>query len=395
LKALYKSEKMQTPDQKEESSEVTPVNMTDAQFSAAVLKAVGLTEKSDKAKKAKALCTSIRKAAEPTDGKVAMKDLVSLSLKLLDDMDAYGVEGDLGEQEKLRKEAEKRAAAIDKPSDGDETEELSAKGENPDDDDDDEDEGAAGVPKFSIRKIKAEDKIGKTKHHAIIGKDGKLAGYITHGDMMAHARKMGMKSAEAGHDQGTLKASELVEAEIKNATGRPLKLTEITQFVERGITASNTETRAKAHKLMLSTAIDDRGEFNTRAARRLLAEDKVSRVDYADFEDAFEDVSAAIKDGRFLPKQRGSLIALCLSDRPSFEQLLKDQPRSDRMEMTGIGGSGLESADPDRELEARINQYQKDNGGAEKVPYKEAYTRVLASDTNLASRYKAAHSRLM
>jgi hypothetical protein len=399
LKSLYKSEGMTTPDkQKEKSSEVKPVKMTDAQFSAAVLKAVGLTEKSPKAAKSKALCTSIRKAAEPTDGKIAMGDLVSLSLKLLDDMDAFGVDGDLGEQEKLRKEAEKRAAAIDTPSDDDETETLSAKPKSgdADDDDDDDDEGDdSTVPKFSIRKIKAEDKVGKMKHHAIIGKDGKMAGYITDGAMTAHAKKMGMKAAESGRSEGTLKASEIVEAEIKQATGRPLKLTEITQFVERGITASNTESRSKAHKLMLSSAIDDRGEFNTRTARRLLAEDKVSRIDYADFEDAFEDVSAAVKDGRFLPKQRASLITLCLSDRPAFEQLLKDQPKSDRLEMTGIGGSGLESADPDRELEARITQYQKENGGAEKIPYKEAYTRVLASDTTLASRYKAAHSRLM
>ena len=399
LKALYKSEGMKTPDeQKKESSEVIPVKMTDAQFSQAVLKAVDLTERSPKAAKCKALCSSIRKVAVPADGKVAMSDLVSLSLKLLDDLDALGVEGDVGEQDKLRKEAESRAKEIDEPHDGGEPEVLSATpAENPNDveDDEDDEDGAAGVPKFSIRKIKAEDKIGKMKHHALIGKDGKLAGYLTHGALTAHAKKMGMCAAEAGRSEGTLKASEIVEAEIKNVTGRPLKLSEVTRFVERGIAATNTEGRGKAFRLMLSSAIDDRGEFNTRAARRLLAEDRVSKVDYADFEDAFDDVSAAIRDGRFLPKQRPALITLCLSDRPAFEQLLRDQPKSDRLEMTGIGGSGLESADPDRELQARIDQYTRENGGVEKMPYKEAYTRVLASDTALASRYKAAHSRLM
>jgi phage I-like protein len=399
LKALYKSEKMKTPDeQKEESSEVMTVKMTDAQFSEAVLKAVGLTEQSAKAKKSKALCASIRKAATPAaDGKIAMKDVVSLSLKLLDDMDEYGVDGDTGEQEKLRKEAESRAAAIDKPSDDDETETLSTKaGETDDDDEDDDDEpSAGGVPKFSIRKIKAEDKVGKMKHHAIIGKDGKLAGYITHGDMMAHAKKMGMKAAEAGRSEGTLKASEIAEAEIQKVTGRPIKLTEVGRMVERAITSSDTESRSKAHKLMLSSVITEAGEFNMRAARRLLAEDKVTRVDYADFEDAFEDVSNAIKDGRFLPKQRASLISLCLSDRPAFEQLLKDQPKSDRLSAIGIGGTSEESMDPDKELMAKTEQYMRENGGEEKVPYKTAMQRVLASDKSLAERYKLAHSKLM
>jgi len=397
LKKMYKSEDMKTPDQqKQESSEGKKMakQMTDAQFSEAVLKNVVLMET---AKKGKALCSSIRKAAKPAaDGKVAMKDLVSLSLKLLDDMDEFGVEGDTGEQEDLRKEAEKRAAAIDKPSDGDETEELSAKpaGESDDDDDDDDE---ATVPKFSIRKIKAEDKIGKMKHHAVIGKDGKLAGYITHGDMTAHAKKMGMttKAAEAGRSEGTLKASDLIAEEIKRVTGRPMQLTEATRMIERGITASDSESRAKAHKLMLSTAIMDDGTINGRAARRLLAEDKVTPLQFADFQDAMEDVDAAVKDGRFLPKQRASLISLCLSDRPAFEQLLKDQPKSDRLSAVGIGGTGIESDDPDRELQARISQYQKENGGEKDCPYKEAYTRVLASDIGLAQRYKLAHSKLM
>jgi hypothetical protein len=398
LQSLYKSEGLKTPDQqKEESSEVKTVNMTDAQFSAAVLKAVTLTEGSPKGKKAKTLCSNIRKTATAaSDGKVS-KDLVSLSLKLLDDMDQFGVDGDVGEQEKLRKEAEKRAAAIDKPSDADETEVLSTTaGDNdPEDDDDDEEDGAGGVAKFSIRKIKAEDKVGKMKHHAIIGKDGKMAGYVTDGALKAHAKKMGMKGAEAGRDQGTLKASEIVEAEIKNVTGRPLKLSEVAQYVERGISATDIQARGKAHKLMLSTAIVDGVGISERAVRRLLAEGRVSQVDYADFADAYEDVENAVKDGRLLPKQRGAAIALCLSDRSSFESFVKDQPKSDRMTTVGIGGTGMESDDPGKELMSRISQYQKDNGGEEKMPYKEAYTRVLASDSNLATRYRASQTKLM
>lgn len=398
LKALYKSEGMKTPDeQKEESSEVTTVKMNDAQFSEAVLKAVGLTEKFEKATKSKAICADIRKAATPdSTGKVSMKTLTSLTLRLLDDMDAYGVDGDRGEQDDLRKEAEKRASAIDTPHDGDETETLTTKPSDADtDDDDDDDSPSAAVPRFTIRKMRAEDKVGKMNHHAVIGKDGKLAGYITNANMRAHARKMGMKAEEAGRSEGTLKASELVAAEIKQATGRPLTMSEVTKFVERGITASNTEAKANAHKLMLSAAVLDTGSISERAVRRLLADEKVSQRDYADFADAFEDVNAAIMEGKLLPTQRASSIRMCLSDREGFEEFIKHQPKSDRMQFTGIGGTGQESADPDKELQERITQAQKDAGGPEKLPYRDAYTRVLASDVNLAQRYKAAHSRLM
>jgi Mu-like prophage I protein len=406
LKALYKSEKMKTPDkQKEESSEVTTVKqMTDAQFSAAVLKAVTLAESSPKAKKAKALCTSIRKAATPaaTD-KVAMSNLVSLSLKLLDDMDAYGVDGDRGEQEDLRKEAEKRAKAIDKPGD-EETEVLSAKRategpndvEDDDDEEDDDEDGKTSVPKFSIRKIKAEDKVGKMKHHALIGADGKMGGYLTDGAFKAHAKKLGMKMAESGESEGTLRASDRnLEAEIKNATGRPLKLTEITQFVERGISATDTQSRTKAHKLMLSAAIGEDGSISERKVRRLLADERVSQRDYADFADAFEDVDAAIRDGRLLPRQRASCIRLCLSDREGFESFIKDQPKSDRTEFSGISGRGMETDDPDKELMSEVERYQKEHGGEKDCPYKVAMTEVQRLNPGLAQRYKLAHSKLM
>ena len=304
----------------------------------------------------------------------------------LDDMDAYGVEGDRGDQDTLRKQAEKRAGKIDTPSDGDETEELSAKTLG-DDDDDDAPTPGGNVPRFSIRKMRPADKVGKLSHHAVVSGDGKLAGYITHGDLKNHANKF----AESGRTAGTLKATDLAE-EIKEATGRPLTLTEVTQFVERGITASDSESRRTAHKTLLSSAISDNGSFNARSARRLLAEEKISMRDYADFEDAVEDVSKAINEGQFLPKQRASLVALCLSDRANFEEMVKAQPKSERLSMVGIGGTGDESTNPDAELHQRIDQLIKEN---KDMSYGTAYTKVLASDTALAERYNKVHRRLM
>lgn len=392
LKALYKSEGMKTPAEQEaekkKASEVTAVAMKDTQFRDAVLSQVGLLEK---AQKSGALCTEVR-ALVASDGSVAsMKTLAASAIKVLDDIDDYGVEGDRGEQGELRKEAEKRAGAVDKPSDGDETEELSTKPAGGDGEDDDDDDDTPAVPKFSIRKMRAADKIGKMKHHAVVDASGKMQGYITHGDMMAHMKKMG---AEAGRSEGTLKASDLIEAELKNATGRPFTMSDVTRLVERGVTAADTEARSKAHKLMLSAAITETGEFNTRAARRLLAEDKVAKIDYADFEDAFEDANKAVTEGQILPRQRASMIRLFLSDRESAVAFLKDQPKSDRLSQVGIGGTGTEafSDNPDRELDAKISQFMKDN---KDVPYKTAYQKVLASDTDLKKRYDKAHSRVM
>lgn len=114
--------------------------------------------------------------------------------------------------------------------------------------------------------------------------------------------------------------------------------------------------------------------------------------DYADFEDAVEDVSKAINEGQFLPKQRASLVALCLSDRANFEEMVKAQPKSERLSMVGIGGTGDESTNPDAELQQRIDQLIKEN---KDMSYGTAYTKVLASDTALAERYNKVHRRLM
>lgn len=382
LKSLYKSEGMKTPEQ-QEASEVT---MNDQEFATALLASVTAMEN---AKKSLQLCSDIRRMTDA--GNVSQRTLGTLGVQLLDDMDAYGVEGDRGNQDDLRKQAEKRAKAIDKPSDGDETETMSAKKMGDDDEDDDAPTPGGNVPRFSIRKMRPADKVGKLKHHAVVDGNGKLAGYITHGDMSSHMAKF----AEAGRSQGTLKASELIEEEIKETTGRPLTMSEVTQYVERGINATDYEGRKKAHKLMLSAAVSNDGSINARAARRLLAEDKVTKLDFADFEDAVEDARQAIEAGKFLPKQRASLVRMFLSDRESAEQLVKDQLQTVQLSMVGVGGNGRETDNPDKELADRIDSYIKENGGADKVRYSEAYSKVLASDRNLEQRYKAAHSKLM
>jgi phage I-like protein len=376
--------------------------MTDVQFGESIVKHLTLVEKAGKKKR---LYTVLRDAV--TDDSVEYNPaefgvIARAAIKLLDDIDSYGVVGDRGEQDSLRTEAEKRAKKIDtEDEDAEILGDKVAKAEKDDQEDPlqaSEEMGDKGCQRMSIRKMKSADGVGHLGHHAIIAADGKLAGYVTHAHLMAHAKK---NMSEAGRSEGTLRATdeELQEA-LRKHTGRPLTLSEVTTLVETGINSSDlkekleaTETRNAARKLLLTSAVDDKGKFVPRKARELLADNKVTMRDYVDFENASEDVNAAILEGRFLPNQRISLISLCLSDRDNFEKMVKNQPKADRLNLTGISGSGEELSDnPDKEIEARINELLKADP---KLPYARAYQQVLMSDAGLKTRYDAAHRKLM
>lgn len=394
LKALYKSEGMDTPDEKK-ASEVE-MKMTDAEFCSAILTQVAAMEAAGKGVE---LCKEIRELSEKevklSETAEKFAELTSLGLSLLDDIDKYGVVGDRGAQSALRAEAESRAKKIDSASDDDETEELADKankGQDPADS-----PNRLKVPRFSMRKMRADDKVGKVGHHALVAPDGKLAGYVSHGDFMAHAKKM----SGAGRSEGTLKASdqELQEA-IREATGRPLTLTEVTTLIEKGVASSEitekveaTESRSAARKLLMSSTVTDKGEFAPRKARELLADQKITMRDFVDFENAVEDVDKAVKAGKFLPVQRQSLIQLCLSDRLAFEQLVEKQQSWVNLTQTGVNGRGDEGGDnPDMELTQKVEAFQKEH---KDVKYAEAMKKVLASDAGLKERYDKKHRVLM
>lgn len=378
------------------------MGMTDKEFRSAV---VQLTDVIPDAKQTE-LSKKLREVLdEGEESPRVLRAISRATVKILDDIDAYGIEGDRGDQDKLRSEAESRAKKVDDPSDDDETEELrdalkkgkGKTGDGKDDDPDDElqatDAGKGTVARFSIRKMKASDGVGKLGHHAIIGNDGKLMGYLAHGDLMAHAKRNG-----AGMEGG-MKASE-VEAIIQEKTGRPLKLSDVTRLVDVGIAAEDnqhkidaSEKSQTAFKLMLSEAVDEKGNFVERKVRHLLAEERINQKDYAVFQDAVEDANAAINSGKFLPNQRRELVRLCLADRPAFEAFVKLQPRSERLSQVGASTNteGL-TDNPDIEVKLKIEELQKKDN---KLTYSAAYSQVLASDKALKERYDRAHGKIL
>ncbi|MGC2234249.1 MAG: phage protease [Candidatus Acidiferrum sp.] len=387
LKGLYKSEGMNTPDQ-QKSSEVAAMKMTDKDFRAAVLQ---LTEAIPEEKQTD-LSKKLREVLDEGDETPrAMKAICRSTIKLLDDIDEYGVEGDRGEQDSLRSEAESRAKKID--TEDEDAQILADKKAKKEDDDDDDAlqarDGATKVPKFSIRKVKAEDKIGRMGHHAIMH-DGKLAGTISHGQFMAHAKMCG---AEVGRSAGTMKASdEQLEEIIQEQTGRPLTLAETVKLVEVGINAGSDQSRSKARKLLMTEALDDNGTFDHRKVRRLFADGKIDRVDYADFEDAVEDVEKFITEGRFLPKQRGKLIGLCLSDRENFLAFGNSQPRSERTNTLGLRSNEEEGMTASQEVMRLTEEKMKKD---DKLTYGRALTQVLTENQPLKDRYNKEQRKLM
>jgi len=391
---FFSEEPMPDPKNKKKDKKV---EMTDARFHELALNFVTAAEEAESGRHVE-LLTEIKSALTTREGAREMKesDLAKNMLVLLDDMDQMGVEGDRGDQDDLRSEAESRAKKIDDASDGDDTEELrelrarvaelSAKKAKPGDagagGGDDDAENATAVPRLQIRKIGAADKIGKMGHHAVT-KGGKVMGYITSGDFGAHVRACG---------QGGVKASEEdLQEVIQEATGQKFTLSEITQFVDRGIEAGNYAKREEAFKVLFVEGVEKDGTLSQKKVRRLLAENRISMPDYADFADAVEDVDKAIKDGKFLPSQRVPLIKLYLNDASDkhevFNELVLRQPRTDRTKVIGIEGTG-EEITPDVELNAKIKQLTDANP---KVKWATAYTQVLSENPELAQRYNKAH----
>jgi Mu-like prophage I protein len=370
------------------ASEGAAMKMTDKDFRAAV---VTLTEAIPEEKQtplSKKLCEVL---AEGKETPRAMKGICRATVKILDDIDAYGVEGDRGEQDSLRSEAESRAKKIDTEDDFGQV--LGDKGKKKDDDDDDDalqarGDGGTKVPKFSIRKIKAEDKVGHMGHHALMH-DGKLTGYLSDGDFKAHAKSIGM----GGGSQGTVKASdEQLEEIIQDKTGRPLTLAETVKLVEVGINAGSDQSRSKARKLLMTEALDANGTFDHRKVRRLFADGKIDRVDYADFEDAVEDVEKFITEGRFLPRQRGMLIGLCLSDHDTFMAFGNSQPRSERTNVTGLRSGEEEGQTASQEVMRLTEEAMKKD---DKLTYGRALTQVLSANAPLKDRYNKEQRKLM
>jgi Mu-like prophage I protein len=374
-------------------SEVATMKMTDKQFRERIIKLTDAITEADKHDEHSEL---MRDVAGDESKSLADRKFLTAIAHVLDDMDAYGVEGDTGEQDELRSEAETRAKKIDTRAPDAEHDELSDKKgkKTPGGGDDDEleaTEAGKKLQKFTIRRMRAGDKVGHMGHHAVIA-GGKLAGFIAHKDLMDHAKACG---AEIGHSPGTMSEQELTEVTetfLQEQIGRPLTLSETVKFVETGINAGNDQSRTKARKLLMTEAVGTDGKFDHRKVRRLFADGKIDRVDYADFEDACEDVEKFIHEGRFLPNQRGALIGLCLSDKDNFLKFAQNQPRSMRTQGIGLRSAEEEGQTASAEVIRLTEEKMKKN---DKIKYGQAMALVLSENPELKNRYDKEQRKLM
>jgi Mu-like prophage I protein len=300
--------------------------------------------------------------------------------------DKDGVKDDKDLQKSLRKEAEKRGANSKSDSDDDAEDAVLA--------DLNADGATQRIPRLKIRAMKSKDGAGKTKHQAVVAGDGKLVGYIAADDFSDYAAKF--SEGKGGQRQSMSEIRKHVLSEvIQDATGRSLSEKQIVQLVEFAIENEDTvkvkSERAKATKILMSEALDESGGIDKKKLRNIWADERISNRDYVDFEDAVEAVDELIRKGRYIPRQRKSLIRMYLSDREAFEEMSAAQPVVMDFSTRGIGGTGEESdKTPDAELNRRIQSLRKEEP---KLNYADAMTKVLASDKNLKADYDKAHSQ--
>jgi Mu-like prophage I protein/Family of unknown function (DUF6582) len=342
-----------------------------------------------------------------SSGKVTLGDPVQVRIeyveasevKMDDQNKKVALSGDKGDGVKDPEEVKKQLAKEAK-------DQAKANGDGGEPDEDDkalstdfaDDTGVEGkMPRMKIRAMNTKDGVGKLRHHAVVGSDGKLMGYVTHGDFMSHAGKYSEKLSEK------MTADDIRDNAVQllcDETGRPrMTLADMKKAVEFWAAHEeeymDSERAKEAHTLLLSEAFEN-GNFNQRKARRLLAGGKITNADWCDFEDAAEDVEKAIAAGKFIPKQRNELIRLYLTDRDLFASLTNSQPRIIDYAERGLAGSGNEASrggNVDAEVVARTKQYLSEHKD-EKIDYAEAHKRVLASDAELAKRYHDSHTKV-
>lgn len=250
------------------------------------------------------------------------------------------------------------------------------------------------LSRFTVRKMKGKDGVGKLSHHAVIAADGKkLCGYITAADMKAHMTKCGDKGEENPDDAKQYASEKAVVEYLRTETGRPkLTLSDVKEGVEFMIANQDTieadKRTSESRKLMLSECFDERGAFVPKKTRRLLASNKISNLDMCDFEDAVEEVEKVIAAGKFLPNQRRELVKLYLSDNELFTTLAKNQLRVVDYEEHGHGRSGDEltlSAGEQLVAKTKLMLSEK-NLGDDK--YNDIFKQVCRENPELNKQYR-------
>ncbi len=280
------------------------------------------------------------------------------------------------------KDAEDKAEAKGEPADGEDDAQLSDAGQLTT-------KAGATIPRLAIRKIKAGDAVGKLGHHAVLD-NGKMLGYMTHGDLMTHAAKFAEPPKEA-----QMSATTLTDA-IKEATGRPFTLGDVKEHIEFSVNHrdefAETARAGKARKMLLTEGFTE-GVYDPKKARRLLASNKITLQDYCDVEEASDEVGTLINDGKFLPSQRQDLISLCLTDKELFVNFTKAQAKVIEFAEAGFHGNGAEATkggNVDAEIMQLTDKLMKEDP---KMKRGEAHRKVMMTNTDLAKRYNDAHRK--
>jgi len=182
------------------------------------------------------------------NGEVGIKPKKDVNMRLHEsdrEVDPYHRDPDNPDSQRsqLRRQAERRAKEIDEPAsgDGDDDGVLQAAGDG------------GSIPRFKIRKMSAADKVGKIGHHAVTDHNGKLLGYIRHGDLMEHVG--GAKDGD--EDRRPVEQASAVDAEIMRRTNAFLA-------ERRGLSYSS------AHRQVLASDARLRAAYNEAHSRLML-----------------------------------------------------------------------------------------------------------------------------
>jgi len=216
-------------------------------------------------------------------------------------------------------------------------------------------------------------------HHGIFDGDAML-GYVDANDLREHVKQNG----DDFDDLFATDASEQLAERLGVATGTTFA--EVKRLVGLGRTSESAELGEASRRLLLTEAVKE-GKLDNLKASQLARANQITLADYIAASEAEKAIDAAVKEGKILPRDRAFFFSDALARPQEFSEWVKNAIPVLKLGTTGIGAGQPMSVDD--EVRVRTEKLMEDK----KVPYAKALKQVLASDTQLARRYHAAHRR--
>ncbi|HEV2424310.1 MAG TPA: phage protease [Terriglobia bacterium] len=230
------------------------------------------------------------------------------------------------------------------------------------------------------------------KHQVFDGDE--MLGEVPEGHLKTYAKThLGMGDTAPGNGEGgdnpKVKSSDVaVFTELGVAFGKDgaTGLDDLRALVVRGRAALASDRTESARRLVLSSAVKD-GVMDHGRCQVLATEGKITLADFISLQNADRIVSETFREGKILPLERGMHFQEALRDPAAYAEFAKKLPV--RANLSSQGNPGAGPLPVDQEVHQGVQKLMADR----KLGYGKAMKALFSENPDLEKRYQAEHRR--